>query len=73
MARPGFPRTIMEFQDRFATEASCLAYLAASRWPEGFICPGCGGSEAWVLPDGVTFVHVIAHDKDPGGTGAYRT
>jgi len=49
MARPGFPRTIMEFQDRFATEASCLAYLAASRWPEGFACPGCGGEEAWVL------------------------
>lgn len=40
---------IMEFQDRFATEASCLEYLAASRWPEGFICPGCGGHRAWVL------------------------
>jgi Transposase zinc-ribbon domain len=30
----------MEFQDRFATETACLDYLAASRWPEGFICPG---------------------------------
>lgn len=49
MARPDFPRTIMEFQDRFATEAACLEYLAASRWPEGFICPGCGGRRAWVL------------------------
>lgn len=49
MARPDFPRTIMEFQDRFATEAACLDYLAASRWPEGFICPGCGGHRAWVL------------------------
>jgi hypothetical protein len=39
----------MEFQDRFATEAACLDYLAASRWPEGFICPGCGGHRAWVL------------------------
>lgn len=39
----------MEFQDRFATEAACLDYLAASRWPEGFVCPGCGGSRAWVL------------------------
>src|SRR5665809_70962 len=39
----------MEFQDRFATEAACLDYLAASRWPEGFICPGCGGRRAWVL------------------------
>jgi transposase-like protein len=49
MARPDFPRTIMEFQDRFATEAACLDYLAASRWPQGFICPGCGGHRAWVL------------------------
>ncbi len=40
MARPDFPRTIMEFQDRFVTEAACLDYLAASRWPDGFICPG---------------------------------
>src|SRR5665809_127906 len=49
MGRPDFPRTIMEFQDRFATEAACLDYLAASRWPEGFTCPGCGGRRAWVL------------------------
>ncbi|MDQ6750068.1 MAG: transposase [Actinomycetota bacterium] len=39
----------MEFQERFTTDAVCLGYLAASRWPEGFICPGCGGHRAWVL------------------------
>jgi transposase-like protein len=39
----------MEFQERFATEAACLDYLAASRWPEGFVCPGCGSRSAWVL------------------------
>jgi predicted RNA-binding Zn-ribbon protein involved in translation (DUF1610 family) len=39
----------MEFQERFATEATCLRYLAASRWPEGFVCPRCGGRAAWVL------------------------
>lgn len=39
----------MEFQEQFATEAACLDYLAASRWPEGFVCPGCGGRSAWVL------------------------
>ncbi len=49
MARPDFPRTIMEFQERFTTDAACLGYLAASRWPEGFICPGCAGHRAWVL------------------------
>ena len=49
MARPDFPRTIMAFQDRFATEADCLEYLAASRWPQGFACPACGSTRAWVL------------------------
>jgi transposase-like protein len=39
----------MEFQERFATEAACLDYLAASRWPEGFACPACGGRRSWVL------------------------
>lgn len=39
----------MDFQERFATEAACLDYLAASRWPEGFACPGCAGRRAWVL------------------------
>ena len=39
----------MDFQERFATEAACLEYLAASRWPDGFGCPACGGRRAWVL------------------------
>lgn len=39
----------MDFQERFATETACLEYLAASRWPDGFACPGCGSRQAWVL------------------------
>jgi transposase-like protein len=39
----------MDFQERFATEAACLEYLAGSRWPEGFVCPACGGRRSWVL------------------------
>jgi transposase-like protein/predicted RNA-binding Zn-ribbon protein involved in translation (DUF1610 family) len=49
MARPDWPATIMGFQERFASEAACLDYLAASRWPDGFVCPACGGRRAWVL------------------------
>ena len=49
MGRPDFPRTIMEFQERFPDEAACLDYLAASRWPEGYRCPACNGERAWVL------------------------
>lgn len=45
MPRPDFPRTILEFQFRFGTEDACMQYLIASRWPDGFRCPRCGGGE----------------------------
>jgi transposase-like protein len=38
----------MEFQERFADEEACRAYLFASRWPEGFRCPRCGGGDVGV-------------------------
>src|SRR5713101_5366772 len=48
--RPDFPRTLSEFQKRFADEEACRAYLAVSRWPDGFRCPRCGQGEALELP-----------------------
>ena len=41
-----FPRSLLEFQRRFPDAAACAAYLAAVRWPEGFVCPACGGRRA---------------------------
>src|SRR3954447_25745616 len=46
MARALWAATSMDFQERFPTEGACLEYLAASRWPEGFVCPACGGGRA---------------------------
>jgi len=46
---PDFPRSLIEFQQRFGDEAACAQYLAAARWPDGFACPGCGGNKAWRL------------------------
>lgn len=46
MARPAYPPTILEFQERFSTEEACREYLFVSRWPEGFSCPRCGGDHA---------------------------
>ena len=43
-----FPKTLVEFDERFATEEACRSYLAGLRWPEGFRCPGCGHDRAWV-------------------------
>jgi transposase-like protein len=50
MSRPDFPRTLREFQRRFADEAACRAYLAASRWPDGYRCPLTGFIRANVDP-----------------------
>ena len=37
-----YPSNWIEFQDWFATEDSCTAYLERLRWPKGFCCPSCG-------------------------------
>jgi transposase-like protein len=49
MTRPDFPRTLAEFQGRFASEADCRRYLVACRWPDGFRCPRCGEPDAYGL------------------------
>jgi transposase-like protein len=38
-----FPRTLLEFQAQFPDDAACWAYLRRARWPDGFVCPRCGG------------------------------
>ena len=42
-----YPRTLMELERRFATDEACREYLARLRWPRGFSCPVCGGTDAW--------------------------
>ena len=40
-------RTLAEFEQRFATEGACRAYLARLRWPTGFCCPQCTTNGSW--------------------------
>jgi ISXO2-like transposase domain/Transposase zinc-ribbon domain len=44
-----FPRSLIEFQQRFPDEAACVEYLFKARWRDGFVCPGCGTGRAWAL------------------------
>ena len=44
-----FPKSLIEFQARFASESACAEYLFERRWPEGFVCPGCSEGRAWLL------------------------
>jgi ribosomal protein L37AE/L43A len=45
MNRVQFQRglSMAEFMDQYGTDAQCEAALVASRWPQGFACPACGG------------------------------
>jgi Transposase zinc-ribbon domain len=43
------PRSLSEFEQRFGDEVACAHYLATVRWPDGFACPGCGGTKVWRL------------------------
>ena len=37
--------TFDEFVKQFSTEEQCRNYLFQLRWPDGFLCPQCNGSE----------------------------
>ena len=37
-----YPGTFQELDSWFLSEKDCLDYITKLRWPEGFICPGCG-------------------------------
>ena len=48
-----YPKTLLEFEDRFRTEEDCRAYLVQLRWPTGFCCPRCRHDQAWATGRGV--------------------
>ncbi len=48
-----YPRKLSDLESRFATEEACRKYLADLRWPSGFSCPRCSGTEAWYMNTGL--------------------
>jgi transposase-like protein len=43
-----YPKTLLEMERRFGTEAACRDYLTKLRWPKGFVCPACQWTEGWL-------------------------
>lgn len=43
------PENAIEFNERFNSEESCLAFLKEIRWPNGFICPNCQHDDGYQL------------------------
>lgn len=48
-----YPTTLLEFEERFASEEACLTYLYQLRWPEGFRCPRCKHAKGWSTERGL--------------------
>lgn len=47
LVKEDYPRNLIEFERRFATDQACRDYLVQLRWPQGFVCPRCGGRVGW--------------------------
>jgi hypothetical protein len=69
-----FPRSLIEFQHRFPDEAACAAYLFAARWPDGFVCPGCGKTKALAAgqPSSCRPTCESAPNRDPARDWSYH-
>lgn len=48
-----YPRTLLDLERRFSNRETCSQYLFALRWPEGFVCPRCGGKAVWPMSRGL--------------------
>ena len=70
----GFPRNLLEFTEQFATEQACRTYLARRRWPNGFVCPHCGSTLAWLTNRGHMFCAACKKQTSPtAGTAMHRS
>ena len=56
-----YPKTMMEFESRFATEDACREYLFKLRWPNGFRCPRCQGVRSWLTERGLLVCSVCGY------------
>lgn len=48
-----YPRTLLEFERRFASEEACRQYLFRLKWPDGFTCPRCADKKGWLSKRGL--------------------
>jgi hypothetical protein len=47
-----YPSSYAGLRSWFPDDDSCLDYLDWLRWPDGWICPACGGVIGWRLASG---------------------
>lgn len=69
-----YPRTLAEFEKRFATEAACRAYLIRCRWPTEFRCSRCDTEGGWETSRGLLMCPRCGHQTSvTAGTIFHRS
>ncbi len=60
-----FPKHLVEFIERFASEQACCEYLIGVRWPTGFVCPNCSATKGWTTGRGTMFCSACRRQTSP--------
>ena len=58
-----FPKTVMAFEKRFATEDDCRAYWIEARWGGKPACARCQSTRVWPIREGTTFECAACHHQ----------
>jgi transposase-like protein len=69
-----YPKTRREFDAMFATNEACMGFIGSLRWPEGFVCPKCGGTKFWITGRSLWHCSACGRQQSPvEGTLLHRT
>ena len=61
----GFPKTLLEFEERFATEEACREYVAACRWNGRPRCHQCDSDRVWSTRGHALRVRIMWPSDEP--------
>ena len=74
MIHEDFPKSEIEFDQRFSNIDACYEYLAKNRWPNGFICEKCGHNAFWISAKHIYICTKCEHQYSlTAGTIMHRT
>jgi len=69
-----YPKTEIEFDQRFSNPDTCYEYLAKTRWPNGFVCEKCGHNAFWISAKHIYICTKCEHQYSlTAGTIMHRT
>lgn len=55
--------TLMEWQERYSDERTCIEALIQMRWPDGFECPRCQAKRSWFIEGYHLFECADCHEQ----------